>query len=117
MDNKPIEQWFQPGDKVMRVTGNRPDGFILKAPVDPPEYGKVYCVADFYEGPLFNAVILVGGCDWHYHFGRKVGWPASAFRKVDEIRRCVDALSHSEEVNMKPQMNTDERRSEGLNHG
>jgi hypothetical protein len=87
------DQVFQPGDKVMRVSGNRPDGVVMKYERTCPQYGQVYCVEDFWRGPRFNVVMLVGFGGWRYDsHGRKVGWVASAFRKVEEIKLCVEAV-------------------------
>ncbi len=92
------DQYFQPGDKVMRVSSpvasgyTRPDNYGMK---DMPEYGIVYCVEDFWEGPQFNVIMLVGVGGWRYHGGMKVGWQARRFRKVEEIKLCVGALEHT----------------------
>jgi hypothetical protein len=93
------DQWFEPGDKVMRV-GSNPDNatFIPKNKSEgiiTPAYNKVLCVEDFWEGPQYNVVIFVGGGGWRYANGMKVGWPASAFRKVQEIKLCLKAVSRS----------------------
>ena len=87
------DQWFEPGDKVMRVSGNPEGGSIYKTDRRKPRYGEVLCVEDFYEGPQFNAVMFVGFGGWAYDgLGRPIGWRASCFRKVDEIKLCVEAV-------------------------
>lgn len=84
---------FSPGDKVMRVGNGRTDRAVpCYGPY--PKYGVVYCVEDFWEGPEFNVIMLVGLGGWQYsQCGMKLGWYAGAFRKVEEIRLCV-ALAH-----------------------
>jgi len=87
------DQWFQPGDKVMRVAGNTKNGSIYPTNRRKPRYGEILCVEDFWEGPNYNVVMFVGFGGWAYdHRGWKVGWPASAFRKVDEIKLIVEAV-------------------------
>lgn len=89
------DQWFQPGDKVMRVVGNGRPGIHCDA--GSPQMGQVYCVEAFYEGPKFNAVMLVGFGGWRYVAGNPypIGWRASFFRKVDEIRLCCKAVART----------------------
>lgn len=98
------DQYFKPGDKVMRV-GDRPANTIPykgnDMPKSSPQYGRVYCVEDFLEGPQFNTVMLVGFGGWRYWHGMKVGWPAIAFRKVEEIQLCVRAVKDMHEPNHK----------------
>lgn len=80
------DEYFKPGDKVVRVNDGVPSE--KHHPLEgrsPPKYGKVYCVEDFWEGPCFNIVMLVGCGGWVFDcWGRKIGWRASAFRKVKE---------------------------------
>lgn len=60
--------------------------------------GIVYCVEDFWEGPCFNVVMLVGfGGFRHDSLGRPVGWKATYFRKVEEIRLCAAAIAYSKQ--------------------
>jgi hypothetical protein len=98
------DQFFQPGDKVMRVSageGTPSTGGIQME--SWPQYGVVYCVEDFYAGPRFNAVMLVGFSGWRYHTnGTKIGWAARAFRKVEEIKLCVAAAAHAKKTEEIP---------------
>lgn len=89
------DQWFRVGDKVMRVGSHRPDGNLLTNYTGGiPQYGQIYCVEDFWEGPQFNVVMLVGFGGWRIDpWGRKVGWCATAFRKIDEIKLCIEAAN------------------------
>lgn len=66
--------------------------------------GIVYCVEDFYEGRQFNVVMLVGFGGWRYdpRDGTPVGWPAKGFRRVEEIRLCVEAVTHSKKQIHQP---------------
>jgi hypothetical protein len=95
---------FAPGDKVVRVGFNRHPN----AKRFPGDFGKdvafgvVYCVEDFWEGPLFNVIMLVGFGGWRYHHNQKVGYPASAFRKVEEIQICVKAAQQMKEKESQP---------------
>jgi len=84
--------WFKPGDKVMRVR-IEPVTSGLNYDGPPIKLNTVYCVEDFWEGPSFNVVMLVGCGGWHTHptNGSKVGWRASHFRKVEEIAICIRA--------------------------
>ncbi len=108
---KTNDQWFEPGDKVMRVaTSSEAVGDIRghwwyekdDAPKSGPQFGRVYCVEDFWEGPRFNVVMLVGFGGWRYHGSFKVGWAASCFRKVEEIKLCVEAVKKSKERTLTP---------------
>lgn len=90
------DQWFQPGDKVMRVGSEcRRDHAIPAPPSGWPEWGQVYCVEDFWEGPQFNVVMLVGFGGWVVINGMNVGWRAVNFRKVEEIKLCVAAVNRA----------------------
>lgn len=98
------DQWFEPGDKVMRVSSGCRNFPAITCDVGIPQYGQVYCVEDFWEGPIFNAVILIGFGGWRYHprNGSKVGWEACAFRRVSEIKLCVEAVSKSKAPKVQP---------------
>lgn len=62
-----------------------------------PKMGVVYCIEDFWQGPQFNVVMLVGfGGFKADHLGRPIGWRASYFRKVDEIKLCVAAVKYAD---------------------
>ena len=90
------DQYFQPGDKVMRVEPEAKPGTY---PYDglPPKMGVVYCVSDFWEGPEFNVVMLTGFGGFRYdERGRPVGWRAIYFRKVEEIKICLQAVAKVE---------------------
>jgi hypothetical protein len=93
------DQYFQPGDKVMRVALSwqipglkvRPD-----ASLDPrTDFGRVLCVSHCCKRPRMagNRVFFVG------IEGRRrpaQGWCAACFRKVDEIKLCVAAVKRKE---------------------
>ncbi len=89
------DQWFKPGDKVMRVGSVSGNAFRYDGP--KPKFGAVYCVEDFYEGPSFNAVMLVGFGGWRFRPGNPypIGWRAINFRKVEEIKLCIEAVERS----------------------
>lgn len=87
----------------MRVTQSiaEPGTRLIHDPtgVDGPTFGVVYCVEDFYVGPVRNIVMLVGFGGWRRQQGypHPIGWPAKAFRKVDEIKLCVRAAQNLRE--------------------
>ncbi len=86
--------YFQAGDKVMRVGSEYAKARVYRGyQGSSPQFGTVYCVEGFYEGPDFNVVMLVGFGVWHYDsIGRPIGWRAVNFRKVDEIKLCIAAV-------------------------
>jgi hypothetical protein len=93
---------FKAGDKVMRVGAAVPGhALVPKAKMGGrpiPEFGVVYCVEDSFEGPQWNAVVFVGGGGWLHApelTPYPIGWPAAAFRKVEEIKLCVAAVNYS----------------------
>ena len=78
------DQWFEPGDKVMRVKASDYAEWQKMTP-----FGKVFCVKDcwfcaFDGRPTMRLV----GLEQHASLTER-------FRKVEEIRLCVDALKHS----------------------
>jgi hypothetical protein len=85
---------FNIGDKVMRVAGRE----VCTAPSAPycgktPEYGEVYCVEDCWPTILGHHQVMLIGFGGPYFFnGLKTGWPAPAFRKVEEIKLISKAL-------------------------
>lgn len=87
---------FSPGDKVMRVSNSRSQ-HANYIPAPRVAFGVVYCVEDFWAGPQFNVITIVGFGGWRYRNGKKVGYYAGGFRKVEEIRLCVAALQHGEQ--------------------
>lgn len=79
------DQWFNPGDKVMRVN----EAVILglpynRLPTHPAtDYGKVLCVDRCFPEHSGNAVLFIG-------LKGKVFY-ARCFRKVEEVQLCVRA--------------------------
>lgn len=91
---------FSPGDKIMRVGGasGKRQAIFSDYQGPYPKFGVVYCVEDFWKGPRFNVIMIVGFGGWRYsRNGMKIGWYAGAFRKVEEIRLCVAALQHGQQ--------------------
>ena len=76
------DQWFEPGQKVMRVAVDRPIP-SMKNWDERVGFGEVFCVSIFLEDKGFNWIELVGFDDIYL---------ASNFRKVEEIKLCVEAL-------------------------
>jgi hypothetical protein len=79
------DQWFQPGDKVMRVAFAAWDFGLPTEGVDYPpetEKGKVLCVAACTTHGKYNFVRFVGVVGFYY---------ACCFRKIEEIKLCVRA--------------------------
>lgn len=91
---------FAPGDKVVRV-GFTPHPKTKTFPGDcGPDvaFGVVHCVEDFWEGPHFNVIMLVGFGGWRSWRNQKIGYPVAAFRKVEEIQLCVNAAKQMTEA-------------------
>ncbi len=95
------DQYFEVGDKVMRVEPrSMPGTYPHEGPF--PKMGVVYCISDFWEGPEFNVVMLVGFGGFRYDaLNRPIGWRAVYFRKVEEIKICLQAVAKIE--TKKPQ--------------
>lgn len=89
------EQFFQPGDKVMRVAtiSRRPVGPEY-APKRVPQFGEILCVEDCWGTTIGNQVMFAGFGGPYFFNGRKTGWQAEAFRKVEEIKLCLAAVAH-----------------------
>lgn len=81
------DQWFEPGDKVMRVADQYADTDALGG---GPPFNVVLCVARFSEDPEGNLVECVG---YPILEDDETEWwdSASDFRKVEEIQLCVRA--------------------------
>lgn len=96
---RPDDIYFKIGDKVMRVNPNHAYGEV-KCAHGYPVMGQVYCVSDFWEGPTFNVVMLVGfgGFTIAPNGYYPMGWRATYFRKVEEIRLCLNAVKHSQNL-------------------
>lgn len=86
------DQWFEPGQKVMRVSDNlASDCTKLGLPYDSPEFGEVLCVTECWSAWDINHVSFVG-YPATYDLGQKIGFWTNNFRKVEEIKLCVEAL-------------------------
>lgn len=99
---KTSDQWFEPGDKVMRVSYSQPgEGRRIREVRKSPQYGEVLCVMECWEGPTCNVVDFVGfgGPDYDAASGLRWGWEATCFRKVEELQLCVQAVERAK----KPQ--------------
>lgn len=88
------DQWFNPGDKVMRVAYSPQLGAIPGLRILPlvPEtdFGNVLCVEICWEDRGVNRVKFVG-----IELDSDHGWRAACFRRVSEIRLCVEATKRS----------------------
>lgn len=81
------DQWFEPGDKVMRVAYAEELGLPSNGRRLPEtEFGKILCVSycTVFEGYTVGHFVGIEGFEH-----------TDCFRKVEEIRLCVDALKHS----------------------
>jgi hypothetical protein len=82
------DQWFEPGDKVVRVTTvakSLPGVKWKPLPGGPwAPYGRVMCVSACWNDGKRNRVYFVGVPEAH-------GFLAACFRKVEEIKLCVRA--------------------------
>lgn len=83
------DQWFEPGDKVMRVEYAETLGLINNG-ITPPEteFGRVLCVTHCTDIPRFGNVVRFVGIE------DGLGFYACCFRKVSEIQLCVRAARH-----------------------
>lgn len=98
------DQWFEPGDKVMRVrlTSGLPHAVTSKDSL-LVEFGKVYCVERcwlFKYG--YNVVTFVGLPHVYNPSGSPKGWVASNFRRVEEIQLCVNAAKKTQQPELIP---------------
>jgi hypothetical protein len=86
------EQWFQPGDKVMRIAYAADLGLnSANVAVNPAtDFGIVLCVEHCWRPRLApcNAVDFVGVFP---KSNESRGFAAACFRKVEEIKLCVRA--------------------------
>lgn len=93
------DQWFSPGDKVMRVSRGNPFrlGFFAPAPKDAVE-GEVYCVSACWQSDHgWNLVTFVGFPREFYANGVEKGFLAINFRRVEEIKLCINAIKHTKQ--------------------
>ena len=99
------EQYFNPGDKVMRV------GSISLRPIDrsilkrqPPQFGEILCVERCWKNGRHNYVMFAGfGAPYYSSKGYEIGLIAQNFRKVDEIKLCLAAVAHDRAPITSPQ--------------
>ena len=93
------DQIFQPGDKVMRVAYSREIGLTSfnPHPSGATPKGVVFCVEECWKPPAApcHAASFVGIANSIGPNGRR-GWPTPCFRKVDEIRLCIEAVKKAD---------------------
>lgn len=85
--NKIQDQWFEPGDKVVRVQDVQ---FTVKEIEERPSTlpnDKVLCVHAFINHPLYGNFVQITG----YNAGSEWWSPAREFRRVEDIQLCVRA--------------------------
>jgi hypothetical protein len=93
------DQYFQPGDKVMRVAiVTQIPGVRVRADaaLDPrTDFGRVLCVSHCCKHPRMagNRVFFIGIISEREP---DQGWRAACFRKVDEIKLCIAAVKHKQ---------------------
>lgn len=86
------DQWFKPGDKVVKVSDS--SAMEIDVPGTPDAiYGKVYCVSYCWHNYYHenNWVNFVGFPERDSEDGARLGFLAADFRKVEEIQLCVRA--------------------------
>lgn len=83
---------FEPGDKVMRVDRTNHGVKAKPAPVEA-QWGVVYCVEACWPSPRGDVYLMrLSGFPRVFHkSGTEVGFICPNFRKVEEIRLCVEA--------------------------
>ncbi len=90
------DQWFEPGDKVMRVALASLLGLPVTdlGPQRETDFGRVLCVERCWRVAGQNWVTFVGVPN-----GPNEAWYACCFRKVSEIKLCVSAVNRKREPN------------------
>lgn len=87
------DQWFEPGEKVIMVSDTIEDG-IQYDEASSPEIGPTYCVSNFWTDPDGDNWIQLVGFKYEpasaYFYEQ--GELARDFRKVEEIKLCVEAV-------------------------
>lgn len=104
MNSLPNDQYFNPGDKVMRVSRGNPfrPGFFIQAPKDALE-GVVYCVSACWKSKqAWNLVDFVGFPPELDSNGNQRGFIAANFRRVEEIKLCVNAVHTTKQPQTEP---------------
>lgn len=92
------DQWFEPGDKVMRVSYANKLGLpLLPSPslTEKTDFGNVLCVERCFPLGAWNRVLFVGVKPRGVLPER--GFFACCFRKVEEIKLCVQAVQRKPE--------------------
>jgi hypothetical protein len=76
---------FAIGDRIVRVgDDSRRTGY--RHPQGSPQYGQVYCVRDCFRGTTGEWLLMpVGFAPMFNESGKRMGWPAKAFRRVAEV--------------------------------
>lgn len=87
---KTDDQWFEPGDKVMRVAWAEDLGICVQYVGSDPPFGEVLCVSEVGVAP--NSKM-----NWVRFLGVPLNapgayWLARCFRKVEEIKLCINAV-------------------------
>ena len=96
------DQWFEPGDKVMRVAYDVPPlEQVAIYPAIPSldliPYGKVFCVESCYQTRVGPRMRFVGVLEPP----ESIGIYTNNFRKVEEIRLCVEAAKRVKETELQ----------------
>lgn len=91
MNMKTNDQWFEPGDKVMWVSVTDDPQYPVVRWDDGLESGRVYCVSEFWTDDDRNWINLSGFDAEYSEDGCRVAWFAADFRRVEEIKLCVEA--------------------------
>jgi len=80
---------FNPGDKVMRVGGNTPGVPLFSGfpSGHGPKLGTVYVVQNCWPTNHGMLCGIVGFPIIFNSLGEQCGWPCSAFRKFEEIKK------------------------------
>lgn len=92
---------FQPGDKVIRIGDNTPGIPIVHSFMGhTPKYGDVHCVEYCFCAPNrpWRFQVWIVGFEKYYLRDQPCGWPATAFRKVEEARDVIAAEKETESL-------------------
>lgn len=88
------DQWFEPGNKVMRVSCVHPKtGVAAENGLDRIPYGRVFCVKSCFIGLQGLPLMMLVGVSLPPHLE---GIHTHNFRKVEEIKLCVAAAKQAE---------------------
>lgn len=91
------DQWFEVGDKCLRVREPDPKRDGPECCTELPPYapwGEILCVSAFQSHPDGNTVLFHGYPAFVDENGDEWWEIPDCFRRVDEVRMCIEAAKH-----------------------